>query len=564
MGSRMYRLIAFVMLSAASSVFSATITVGPTDCDYTTFASLFAGEDLAPGDVVEARAATPGGSVSFTETIQPGANDVGTEANPIVIQARSGDTVTIDGQATRNNCAVVTVDGIKLSGLVFTGALQTSICDNGGDYFTVDGCTIQIILTGSSSGQSRNGIVTVNNPTGVTISNNTIYTDDGTFGESQTDCILVGGSNIAITGNTIRMHNNEATGQHNDGIQTLNVTNLTITGNIVDRIIPSVTSTQGQAIYTEFYNYSTGTPTDYGTCLIRSNLVIGHGGSYLLHGYCRTGGAATSAPNVDFVIQNNTVDAYNISTSLPFRLAITGTNPGCTATIANNIFVERRTSGPHYIAAIDGSFTLTMDNDLLYSEVGTGDLFTYSGATYTFSEWQGLGYDANGAYGDPLFMGGGAWMLRSGSPAIGLGQDLSGSFTTDITGETWVTWGSGAYQYVEPLVGPDAPTSPTLAQNRNVGFVVAWTDASENEEQFDLRASTDGGSTWPIEITVPANTETYTYRVGTASTTYQVEVRATNGAGSSDWVAADPASVTTAAPAPVGRSRAGVGGLGLF
>lgn len=85
----------FLILAFAVPGWGATKTVCSAGCDETTIQAVFDNNDLAPADVVEARADSPGGTVYYRETVTWGANDAGDSGNDVTLQGRSGDTVIV-------------------------------------------------------------------------------------------------------------------------------------------------------------------------------------------------------------------------------------------------------------------------------------------------------------------------------------------------------------------------------------------------------------------------------------------------------------------------------------
>lgn len=109
----MKRFFAWLLIAAMvvpGQVWGATYTVCPSGCNYTTLTGAMA-VDLNGGDIVEARAAVAGGTVTFTESAILGSNDAGTDATSrLYFQCRTGDTCIIDG--TGYNAAVrYAIDG---------------------------------------------------------------------------------------------------------------------------------------------------------------------------------------------------------------------------------------------------------------------------------------------------------------------------------------------------------------------------------------------------------------------------------------------------------------------
>lgn len=108
--------------------------------------------------------------------------------------------------------------------------------------------------------------------------------------------------------------------------------------------------------------------------------------------------------------------------------------------------------------------TLDSDRNLWFGLASSPTGFSFSSnssaAFKTWSEWQGLGYDANSVYEeDPLLDGDG----RPGteSPALGAGADLSAFFTDDYDGVTRVApWDIGAYEDEGEAPPPSSTASP--------------------------------------------------------------------------------------------------------
>jgi hypothetical protein len=90
-------LLALSLILWASLSWGATYTVCASGCDQTTIQAVFDGTDLAPDDIVEVRAASPGATATFRETVTWGSNDSGAAGNPVTLQGRAGDTIIISG-----------------------------------------------------------------------------------------------------------------------------------------------------------------------------------------------------------------------------------------------------------------------------------------------------------------------------------------------------------------------------------------------------------------------------------------------------------------------------------
>jgi hypothetical protein len=182
-------------------------------------------------------------------------------------------------------------------------------------------------------------------------------------------------------------------------------------------------------------------------------------------------------------ILNNTFSSDSLA-PLGYGLNMTGaialgtfpSGTSSTVTIENNIL-----SGPEIDVqgTLNGAATLTMDYNLHNPNTGSGygDLAYINGTQYKYANLVALhtaGYENNGmgssSYASsypgfvtvPTGAGTGNWQLRSSSPAVGAGADLSSSFTTDILGNTrQIPWDMGAYEYVSGITDTTPPAAPS-------------------------------------------------------------------------------------------------------
>ena len=107
---------------------------------------------------------------------------------------------------------------------------------------------------------------------------------------------------------------------------------------------------------------------------------------------------------------------------------------------------------------------------------------------------------------------------------------------------------------------PSAPAAPTVTPG-NGSLVVTWTAATNNGSaitDYDLRRCNTGCNTatnWTeIEMDAAANTaRSYTITTLTNSTTYQVQVRATNTHGDSEWSASSSGTPVAQAPSRIAK-----------
>jgi len=148
------------------------------------------------------------------------------------------------------------------------------------------------------------------------------------------------------------------------------------------------------------------------------------------------------------VVSSEAIENWHATnTRIRFKWNIVGTAYGgspCTTKIYYN--------NPTYFSATDTK------QEIDYNIWGTGTFQAVSGSTtYTWSQWQALGWDAHSySNTDPLFVGGGDYHIQSGSPAHGMGPNDPANFPLSMDGyNTSTASGSheGATDYgVEPDV----------------------------------------------------------------------------------------------------------------
>lgn len=446
---------------------AATYTVCSSGCDYTSIGTVFSSRDLEPDDIVEVRADTQGGTTIFNvaSAISPGANDSGSSSHPVTLKAREGDTVIIDGGGNAiyginlNNSSLnyFTVDGFIIQNFGMSHIIMgTASTQNG---MVVKNCTININPALATT-QSIHGIIVSGN--GTIIENNTITQGEASSGTQQADAITGGNSAVFINSpiirnNVITIRNTAAT-PHVDGIQLSNAKNAQIYGNIIS--LPLAYNYR-QGIYMEFYNLVADPeiPEDFGTAYVYNNLIYGYGGSYLLQFETRHSAPATQDATVEIHVLNNTIDAFNIATSLPFRT--TGPN----IYFQNNIIFVRRSASPAaFFVSDDPQIPSRIKNNVYYVENPAGSVALIDGVSYSsWANWRTAGYDTDGFYANPL-LDSNYHFLSATSPGVNTGTDLSSIFTRDISGISrpqGSAWDIGAYEYVSGGGGTTAPAAPS-------------------------------------------------------------------------------------------------------
>lgn len=84
------------------------------------------------------------------------------------------------------------------------------------------------------------------------------------------------------------------------------------------------------------------------------------------------------------------------------------------------------------------------------------------------------------------------------------------------------------------FTSPGAPSQVTLTKNGSGEPVLSWTDNSNNEDQFRIDVSTDGGTTWRYLSCSPAGTDSWVVKGATPGNAVY-RVRAENALGNSDY-----------------------------
>jgi hypothetical protein len=348
--------------------------------------------------------------------------------------------------------------GANTQAIVFNGSSTNSIADNN----TVSQAKTGIMFCADSNGDDSN----------IQIYENAISDID--WG------INVGGGDSGDTFNNVSIYKNTITNwtnwqfptnaYHQDGIILFNVGNPSagITANIWDNYIHG--------------DLGVGSPTgfiycaDFSTCTIYNNVLINSGN--LIYGIMWLGQGNNMGK--DMYVYNNTIVANNRN-DICITLNITGTS-----SIKNNVC-----TGPSGIMAFGSyhssfsSFAATVgtsdNNDW---NIGTGNAFgsLASGATTSYSTWQSSGYDANSKQSSPQLSSTAPYTLQSGSPAIGLGTNLTSQSTGTLdTGAPQTfgvssscgsgclsrpasgSWDAGAYPYTSTIGSTPAPPTNLTA-----------------------------------------------------------------------------------------------------
>jgi len=358
-------------------------------------------------------------------------------------------------RSTIRNC-VFTNLYIRVAGTNRTGATAIqNTCKNGTAYsfFTVENCKVYHASTGIDTDYSG---VTHDN----TFRSNTIaYVNWGIrTGDRDSNSTNY---NLAIYGNDISHFSNwdgtDAASQailHHNGIYCWaesggKLQTLSISRNIIG---PDFTITSPNQATSGVFISGVGA---VGPITIDNNLFLeetsapSNGDIFLWAGY----GVITH-------VYNNTVIGSGSGIGIGLNLQRGGTH-----NLKNNLITRKNAINITYSGTT--TETLNIDYNLGYDLV-SGQAYskstTGSSSFKNFAQWQALGYDAHGLSSNPSLDAN--YVPQTGSPAIGVGVDLSAYFTTDMNGTTRpALWAIGAF---EPLSSPVVHSATPVKRTRGV------------------------------------------------------------------------------------------------
>jgi hypothetical protein len=404
----------------------------------------------------------------------------GTNGNPVVLKFDTGARLTApywsgNGAINCSNLSFIVVDG-GTNGIIQNTSNGTSLANHqSSSGFFGSNCTNSEVknLTisniymnqGSSSGASDTAganttdIVFNGNATSSKVDHNTVssaktgiqFAGDPNgdasniqiFSNSISDMdwgINIGGGDSGDTFNNVSIYDNTITNwtnwqfptgaYHQDGIILFNVGNPSagITANIWGNYI--------------FGNLGVGSPTgfiycaDFSSCTIYNNVLINSGN--LIYGIMWLGQSGNMGKNMN--VYNNTIVANNRG-DVCITLNITGTssieNNICTGPSGITLYGSYHPSLSSFAATVGKS----NNNDW---NIGSGPAFgsLASGATASYSNWTSLGYEGNSTQAQPN-LNSSPYTLQSGSPAIGLGTNLTSLGLTALDTGAPQTFGAG-------------------------------------------------------------------------------------------------------------------------
>jgi len=275
--------LALLVMGWAGVAWGATYTVCSSGCDETTGDAVCDNNDLAPGDILEYRADTPGGTAQFNENLACGLNDKGDASADLIIRGREGDNITINAAAGNS----ILVRGYtNVSNLAFFSG-NTSAIFIAGSYVTIDNNRI----TGGVRGVEIQNSSAKNN---ITISNNTLsgITNYGILYEYN-DAAIRNLDDITISDNSITAETNGIRLRYSASDAGSIFQRITISGNTL-----AVTSNAGLIIQ------SGGVATINKDISIRDNTLSGGTGGIAVYGF----GASSDAYGIN-TISGNSIDS---------------------------------------------------------------------------------------------------------------------------------------------------------------------------------------------------------------------------------------------------------------
>lgn len=224
--------------------------------------------------------------------------------------------------------------------------------------------------------------------------------------------------------------NNKTDAFHTDGI----ISYTTPTGLVDLRIYANfIHGDLGSGSPTAFiYPTSSTGAASGGMVWIYNNLLVAEP----VTGYARTW-LMTAGATPARVYNNTLVGVTNNSNS---AIIISGAD----LVIENNIVANAGNALASYFPK--SAVTVGADNNVYFNCNGPRFSFNDGGEFYNWTAWRALGLDAHSITNDPILTS--QYRLSAGSPAIGMGTNLSAVFTTDKDGQArGLTWDDGAYRF---------------------------------------------------------------------------------------------------------------------
>jgi hypothetical protein len=383
------------------------------------------------------------------------------------------------------NCTDCVVENVTVKNIYVNQGSSASATDTNGQYTTCiayNGRATGSSVQGSTVSQCKTGIGVSADPNSdasqVTLSHNSISDID--WG------INVGGGDDGDTINDLVIHDNEITNwtnwayptsaYHQDGVILYNFSNPTA----------GLTAT----LYNNFIHgdLTEGSPTGFiycaqnTSCTVFDNVLVNPSDGHSIFGMLWLGAGSA---NQDMNVYNNTLvnDCPNSCAPYGPGACIMLNNTSGNAKVENNVCVgpSQEVLYNSYDATFAAFLAKVSASDFNDWYVG-GDAWgsQANGATATYAAWRSAGFEAHSIQSNPLLNPSAPpYTLVAGSPAIGLGVDLTGLGIAGLGTGAPATFGAagacgaacsarpmtgawdvGAYPYSAVMV-PDSPTHLT-------------------------------------------------------------------------------------------------------
>ncbi|MHC4664049.1 MAG: RCC1 domain-containing protein, partial [Planctomycetota bacterium] len=441
-----------VFLLAASSAFAATVTVGPSGCDYTNIIEAqasFADKDLVSQQI----------NVIFElyGEWKESAYITGWTCDAdykLRITAGSGRPLIYDDSPVLAGGYTLGIDSnyVEISGIHLLANTSDTAFD--GDYalyisyvnyITITDCILDSTTSGAAyniAGNLRGSYLTIDNCT-ITGTRGISDMSSGTSDIMVSNCVFRDGANwyafYKRYGNNLTLRN-------------------CVFRNWLYSYAVYVDQCDNYKLYNNMINAST----------------IGFTSMFV--------GVTNPSHSQGYVV-NNTI--YGVK-SLDSGIYLADVTDGNTQVRNNIIYLVQDGYGLYFVNS--NSANVTCDNNCVYDSGGTGYFGRYESTNYnTRDDWYAVsGMDCCSIEDNPDFLSADPsspdWLhLTSFSPCIGMGANLTGVFSTDIDGDTRPSSGAWCIGADKVIISLDTPTNFRCTGCSSNTLTFAWDDVTSEE-----------------------------------------------------------------------------------
>ncbi|MFH1787489.1 MAG: right-handed parallel beta-helix repeat-containing protein [archaeon] len=410
---------------------------------YNTIQGIFDNMDFNGGEVIEVRSGT------YNEKVTISNEDDGAIGNPVILKAKNGEVVKIDGQKIRSrgievlsSTTDIIIEGFNINNWIsantgdgiYVHCAQNSECQR----IILRSNTINIIQDSSGSGQMA---IHFEHCDYCSAENNIISTDDASW-SVQTDGFKIGNSdNFILSNNTVVMRNGWALNDnHADCLQMMGCADFTAYGN--DFSSTKDSSTQG--FFLNIPNDDNFVAKDYGITRIYNNVITGKISNAGISLYCNKPGSSCKYEIYNNIIAQEKTNPDGIGIRVSDDYAIVKNNIIWNKNARTTIAVENTNQNEGDI-----------DYNLHFSSHPDGFRVNWEGLFYTnINDWKNIyGPGNNENNGDPLldseFM-----QISLSVDVIDKGVNLNSIFNIDKKGVVRPQgnrWDIGAYEFINNI-----------------------------------------------------------------------------------------------------------------